>query len=172
VACVKICITGPESSGKSTLAKVLSQQFSVPLVDEKARQYLLSLGRKHKLADLTEIASLQFKAEVEAKKKSKCIICDTDLLTIKIWAEDKYKASVGLVEENLKEQLADFYVVCYPDLTWQQDPLREDEHRRLEIFNKYVEVLNELNANYAIIKGIGAGRRERAIAQVDAFLNR
>jgi nicotinamide riboside kinase len=172
VTCVKICLTGPESSGKSALAKTLSDHFGAALVEEQARQYLLNLGREHALTDLTEIAKLQHEAELKVKIDSKIIVSDTDLLTLKIWAEDKYDATVGFVEENLKEQLADLYLVCFPDLNWEHDELREDEHRRNAIYDKYIQLLDYLNANYKVVKGSGIPRKEMAIDKVNSFLNR
>ena len=87
----KIIITGPESSGKTTLAKALAAHFKTVSVPEFAREYIDQLGRPYVESDLLEIAKGQLRLENEmAKRASNFLFCDTDLITIKIWALDKF----------------------------------------------------------------------------------
>ena len=53
---LRIAITGPESSGKTTLAKNLAKVFSAAYIPEFARQYLQEKGLKYDQWDLDEIA--------------------------------------------------------------------------------------------------------------------
>ena len=170
MACVRICITGPESTGKSTLIKHLSAHFGFPYVDEMARSYLDSLNRAHAFEDLYQIAQLQQKAISEASKKGDILFCDTDLLTIKIWAQDKYKKEIAFVEEHYQSKKADLYLLCYPDLEWQPDPQREDEYRLKEIYQFYVGMLIDMDANYVVVKGQGENRSKLAEEAVKEFL--
>ena len=57
-----ICLTGPESTGKATLAHQLAERFHAPLVPEVARAYL---GERSSYGpdDLLEIARLQLAFE-------------------------------------------------------------------------------------------------------------
>ena len=48
----KIIVTGPESSGKSTLAKVLSKYFKIPSSKEYAREYLKNFHKDYTQEDL------------------------------------------------------------------------------------------------------------------------
>lgn len=57
-----IVITGPESSGKTTLANQLSAYWKVPLVKEVARDYLKEIY-SYQQHDLLEIAKQQHKQE-------------------------------------------------------------------------------------------------------------
>jgi nicotinamide riboside kinase len=119
---LKIILTGPESCGKTTLARQLAQYFDVPLVEEYVREYFekkqtsrrkIGTGSQYKEADLKEIAMGQIAAEKKAEnalfkqltrkkntKKPPFFICDTDVLTIKIWSEEKY----GRCDEWISEQ--------------------------------------------------------------------
>ena len=81
----KIIVTGPECSGKTTLSKSLSKNFNSKLINEFARNYLTNKNNKYNVESLLEIAKNQYKLE---NQKSKTIICDTDLLTIKILLQD------------------------------------------------------------------------------------
>ena len=92
------------------------------------------------------------------------------MLTIKIWAQDKYEQEIQLVEEQYQKQQADLYLLCYPDLDWQSDPLREDEHRLMEIYLFYIGMLEYMDAKYTVIKGEGAERFESAKEAVSDFL--
>ena len=76
----KILFTGPESSGKSTIARWASKQFQGTYVPEYARAYLQDLGRAYELGDLIEIACGQVSGEEQVLKESGRIFCDTSLL--------------------------------------------------------------------------------------------
>ena len=75
-------LTGPESSGKTTLATQLSESLKVPLVQEVSREYLngkimenpdFSYSQSH----LLEIARLQHKQEIDKTSlQPESIICD------------------------------------------------------------------------------------------------
>src|SRR5688572_19522645 len=54
-----ITIVGPESSGKTTLARELASIFGAPWVPEYAREYLEGLGRPYVENDLNRIAEGQ-----------------------------------------------------------------------------------------------------------------
>src|SRR5690606_11319753 len=85
--------TGPESSGKTTLAQQLGAAFQAPLVGEASRDYLSALYAKHPgyrytQDDLLHIARLQLTRERAALREgSSTLVCDTDLLVIVIWSE-------------------------------------------------------------------------------------
>ncbi len=57
-----IVMTGPESSGKTTLAKQLADCWNVPLVPEIARDYLRGKD-SYQQHDLVEIAKQQHQQE-------------------------------------------------------------------------------------------------------------
>ncbi len=57
-----ITIVGPESSGKTTLARELASRYSAPWVPEYARKYLEGLGRPYDENDLVRIAQGQLEA--------------------------------------------------------------------------------------------------------------
>ena len=171
MASVKICIIGPESTGKSTLTKELSKHFGFPLVNEISRQYLEDLGRKHSFEDLESMAIAQANAEKECTILSKPFFCDTDLLTYKIWAQDKFDKEITFVEQNYEQNKANLYLLCYPDLEWHPDPLREDEHRLMVIYQFYIDHLEHMDVPYRVIKGTGDVRLKNATQVVSEFLS-
>jgi len=156
----RIAIIGPESSGKSTLAKFIEKEFDGYLVDEYAREYLLNIDNpsKHLIEDLIEIAKVQFDKSIDIESKKKICICDTEMLTMKIWAEDKFKYCPMEIETLFQNQKFDLYLLCKPDIKWEYDILREDEDRRDYIFEVYKKYCNVFNFNYIEIEGDSKSR--------------
>ena len=64
---IKFIVTGPESSGKTTMCKAISKYFKINYVDEYAREYLNNLNRSYNKPDLLKIA--QFQKNLENKRR-------------------------------------------------------------------------------------------------------
>ena len=145
----KVIVTGPESSGKTTLCKALAKHFNIPFTKEYAREFLNQLNRDYIQDDLLEIA----KGQLEAEHNSQLL--DTDLITIKIWSEYKYGNCAKWVTDKIEEQKKEnrFYLLCRPDIPWKADPLRENPFEREELFKIYKKELERLGAEYTIIEG-------------------
>ncbi|MEX2367263.1 MAG: ATP-binding protein, partial [Pseudohongiellaceae bacterium] len=91
--------TGPESSGKTTLAGQLADYYRAPLVTEISREYLqkkMSAERhwRYDQNDLLTIAKQQNQLELNlGAYDPQAIVCDTDLLVLIVWSEVKYGIS-------------------------------------------------------------------------------
>ncbi len=165
---LQMVITGPECSGKSTLSKALSEVLNEPWVTEFARTYLKDIDRPYRSEDLVEIARGQLagikKAITEADK---LVIIDTGIEVIDIWHRDK----LGPLPEELQAMRnawqPDLYLLCKPDLPYKPHPLREDEHRRDELFGIYKQILAD--EMHVLISGDSDRRLEIALAAIRAF---
>lgn len=166
----KVVFTGPESTGKSTLAKQLSETLGCSCVKEYARTYLKQLNRPYVQEDLLQMAKGQVEAESLAKKTSNQLICDTDLLTIKVWSEFKYGNCDPWIVKELKNNLPDLYLICYPDLKWEYDPQRENPNDRIELFQIYVTEVEKLGIPFGIIKGEGLQRIENGVLAIEKII--
>ena len=150
---IKISFVGPESSGKSTLAKTLASRLNCPLIHEYAREYLENT-KKYSFSDLNKIAVEQAaRFQNSIKKKDKYLIADTCLVDIEIWSEAKYKVLDPKIEELSKSEIFDIYFLCKPDIPWEADPLRENPKKRDDLFKKFNKKLTQRNLNYFIVKG-------------------
>ena len=135
---IKIVFTGPESSGKTTIAKRLAQDFKVPLVAEYARIYLDQLERPYQQSDLWEIAQGQLVAEkTGAESNPNYLICDTDLWTLLIWSEEKFQSVDPRISKAVSQQKTDLYLLLQPTLPWKYDPQRENPSDRDRLFQIY-----------------------------------
>jgi len=143
----KIIFTGPESTGKTTAATKMSVHLDLPLVEEYARQYLIDNGPQYKMSDLYNILNKQYDDEESAQLQSEVIICDTDWLTIDIWAKEKFnkriKPPYDLAERH--------YILCPPDIPWEQDPLRENPNDRERLYEIYMHEILRLGVSFEII---------------------
>ncbi|MGB3587118.1 MAG: ATP-binding protein, partial [Tunicatimonas sp.] len=139
---IKIITTGPESSGKSTLAQALAGYYQVVWVPEYARDYLNKLNRPYQEEDLLKIAKGQIKREDEAAKgKPDLLICDTSLMVIKIWSEYRYRRCHPWILKQIERRPLDLYLLCTPDIPWEPDPQRENPTNRDELFLLYQQAL-------------------------------
>jgi len=158
-----IAIVGPESTGKTTLAKQLAAELNAELVDEYAREYLENLDRPYEKDDLFAIAKKQYENEQRALRCGKpFVVCDTDLLVIRVWSEVKYGEAPEEIAEIAAQQPPRFYLLTRPDLPWVADPLRENPDDREMLFETYERLLREMNVDFAVVDSIGEDRLKKA----------
>jgi len=157
---LKIIVTGPESSGKTTLCNSLSKHFNLPFSKEYAREYLANLKRDYNPDDLLKIAKEQLKTE------NRLQLLDTDLITLKIWSEYKYGSCDKWILTQIEKQKSEnrFYLLCSPDIPWQADKQRENPNNRKELFEIYKQELGNLEHNYFIVEG--ENRTEHSISKI------
>ena len=161
----KIIITGPESSGKTTLCNALSKHFNLPFSKEYAREYLNTLKRDYNPDDLLKIAKGQLQTENGLQ------ILDTDLITLKIWSEYKYGSCDKWILTQIEKQKSEnrFYLLCSPDIPWQADKQRENPNDREELFEIYKQELDDLEHNYFIVEG--ENRIENSILKISPLIS-
>ena len=169
----KVAVTGPESTGKSLLSQQLAQEFNTVWVPEYAREYLLKLPEPQKYIeeDLLNIAKGQLISEDQLiQSASEILICDTELLVIKIWSEFKYNRCHPWIIEQINIRKYDLYLLCNPDIPWEYDPLRENPALREYFYIKFLKELNRMEVNYIEIKGDYEQRLETAINEIKLLL--
>ena len=167
---IHVVLTGPESSGKTTMTLSLSERLKGRIVEEYARDYLEKKNGIYSREDLRIMAFGQFSQQLEALNEDvELVISDTCLLTISIWEEWKYNVGDSFIEEWLGLQQVDLYLLCKPDIEWESDPLRESELDREKIFNIYEEKLKSMKIPYQIVSGEGDARLDLAIEYVQNY---
>lgn len=165
----RVSLTGPEASGKSTLAAQLAAHYGTRFVPEYARQYLTDDGPAYTLADIEQIARGQLLAEDQlAAQARELLFCDTDLLVIKIWAENAFGSCPAWVLAELDRPRYALTLLLAPDLPWQPDPLREhpDPAQRWHFHALYYAELQAREWPFAEISGPPAQRLAQAHAAV------
>jgi NadR type nicotinamide-nucleotide adenylyltransferase len=153
----RFAFTGPESSGKTTLSIALADNFNARWIPEFARDYLEQLSGTYSQYDLDLIARGQLELLQKAENEA-IVLCDTEMLVLKIWSEFKYGNCSPLIENAFKEQEFDHYFLCRPDIPWEDDPLREHPEQREQLFDLYHKYLIEYNLPFTIVEGDLANR--------------
>ena len=168
---LKIIVTGPECSGKTTLCKVLSEHFKISFTEEYAREYLTSIGKNYQKNDLLKIAKGQLENEQITTNNHRLSLYDTDLITIKIWNNYKYGRCDKWILEQIKKQKSEerFYFLCKPDIPWKADPLRETPTNRLKLFKIYKKELEKLGHGYFVVEG--ENRLEDSISKISNLIS-
>ncbi len=172
-SCIKIAVIGAESTGKTELCEALAKHYQAALVPEFARIYFQKADiNNYQIEDLEKIAKEQIQLEQAANESGKkIIICDTNLITIKIWAELEFNACPNSILQSMQQGKPDFYLITANDLPWQKDPLRQNKFSRDLIFERNIEEIKAQNKSYAIVKGANTARLQSALIGINTFLN-
>ena len=112
----KIIITGPESSGKSTLCKALSLHFKIPFNEEFARVFLDQLRRQYEKDDLLKIFD-EFNKSIDSYQKAINIKPDFQVLRQKF--KDNMKEVLSKVNQLKIDELSN--IVNARKLEYQLD---------------------------------------------------
>jgi NadR type nicotinamide-nucleotide adenylyltransferase len=148
----RFAITGPESSGKSTLSNALADHYQTTWSPEFAREYLEKRNGQYVQSDIDEIAKGQLAMWQQARTEN-IHFCDTEMLVLKIWSEFKYGNCSSFIKNAFQEQQFDHYFLCRPDIPWEDDPLREHPEQREQLFDLYHKSLIEYNLPFTIVEG-------------------
>ena len=174
--CLRVVLYGPESTGKTTLAKALADHYQTVWVPEFARTYLQEKWDKEQavctLEDLPIIAQGQLAVENAAiQKANKLILCDTNILVTKVWSETHFK---GYCAPELNTILAqthyDLYLLTSIDVPWEKDDLRDRPNDREQMFIYFKQQLVTYNFPFLVLEGNPKERVEKAVTAIDQLL--
>lgn len=169
----RIAVVGPESTGKSELSKALAIHYNGVFVPEYARTYVEELGREYTFDDVCFIAAKQVEEQVVYSNAIVPVFFDTEMIITKVWLEYCYKNVPAFVDENIKSGYFDLYLLCFPDLPWVADPVREhggDE--RVFFYEWYKREIEQTAKPCVVISGFGDNRTRNAIEAIDRFIAR
>jgi NadR type nicotinamide-nucleotide adenylyltransferase len=161
----RVCLTGPESTGKSELASRLARALGAVRSEEFARQYVETHGNDLTAADVEPIARGQMALEDRAAAEaSRLLILDTDLLSTVVYARHYYGSCPRWIEEEARRRCGGLYLLLDTDVPWQPDSARSaggDE--REDLFDAFRAVLDEFETEWRIISGDAEARLAAAL---------
>ena len=169
----KIVVTGPESTGKSTLCEQLAMNYKTLWVPEYAREYLMKLGRPYTYDDLLIIAKGQIEQEdrITASSDNSLIFIDTDMYVMKVWCEYVFGKCHSFILNEIVNRKYDVYLLCNTDLPWVADELREypDLKSREELYHMYKDLMINQSTQWFDISGNYEERLLNAISFIDGL---
>ena len=168
----RVCVFGPESTGKSTLAAQLAAHYGTRHVAEWARTWLDPRGGRCEPADIPVIALGQRAAEdALARQARRVLFCDTDALTTALWSEILFGSCPEEVAALARERRYALTLLLDVDVPWVDDRQRFLRDERQVFFARCEEALRAHDRPYVRVGGSWARRWEIAVAAVDDLLS-
>ncbi len=171
MASARVVLTGPECTGKTTLAAQLAMRFGAPWVPEAARRYVETVSADLSAATVEPIARLGMRLADEALAAAPPLcLFDTDLVSTVVYARHYYGQCPPWIEAEARARRADLYLLGLPDLPWTPDGVRDRPTNRAELLAAFEGALHEIGARVVRIGGLGETRLARAESAMREWL--
>lgn len=158
----KIVVTGPESCGKTSLCNYLAIRYKGKMIPEYSRDYLFKNPEYPDALAIEEMGVEQERLNNPDFVSHPIIFCDTDALNYLIWSVEIYGRHSKNLEMILEKNQAALYLLCFPDIPWSPDPLRQNPNDRERLFKLYLFEIYKLKLPFCLVSGIGIQRFNRA----------
>lgn len=174
---MKIVCYGPESTGKSTLSRKLTQHYHTAYIPEFARDYLQEKydrsGEACSYEDLMPIVYGQRALESRAREEGhELLICDTDLLETLVYSKAYFNKVPAAMQEMAASDHVNLYLLMDIDIPWEKDDLRDRPEQREALFELFKNELDLRDKNYVVISGSNTVRFNTAVATIDAIIKK
>ena len=171
-AIVKIALFGPESTGKTTLAKQLAAHYDTVWTPEFARDYLQEKwDKEQKICDVNDmlpIAYGQVKLENEnLAVANKYLFCDTNLLVTKVFSEMYYNYCDPLLAKAAQEHEYDLFFLTDIDVPWEKDDIRDKSEGRESVFEIFKQSLISNKKPFITLSGNRELRLKKAVRIIE-----
>ena len=169
---IKIALFGPESTGKTTLAKQLAEYYETEWVPEFARDYLQEKWEENQhicvADDMMPIAYGQTALENEKLSKAKkYLFCDTNLMVTKVFSEMYYGFCDPLLNEAALEHEYDLFFLTDIDVPWEKDDIRDTPDGRETVFSVFKQSLIQTKKPFIILSGNKESRLAKATSIIE-----
>lgn len=172
----RICVVGAESTGTTTMARALAEHYRTVWAPEYGRLYSeakLPCGDSYRwdTSEFTFIAEQQTALEDRlAREANRVLICDTDAFATSIWHERYMGCRSPQVEVIASARRYALYLVTDVDIPFVQDGLRDGEHIREWMHERFVTALARQGKRFAVLSGPHETRLRNAVDLVDGVL--
>lgn len=175
---MRIAILGAESTGKTTLARALAQEFRSPWVPEYLRRFCDERGRTPRRDEQSLILETQILHEHIACREAErthapLVICDTAPLMTAVYSDYVF-GDRALYARALEHHLNYRHTLLLEnDIDWIADGLQRDgAHVREPIFECLRANLDAAGVSYSLIDENGHARTLNAMHVIDTLLKR
>jgi HTH-type transcriptional regulator, transcriptional repressor of NAD biosynthesis genes len=162
-----VCLYGPESTGKSTIAKRLAEIYKTEFVPEVSKEIISS--NKFTVEDIIRIGHEQMnRVKEKSKTANKILFCDTDVITTQIYSQHYLGVVPPVLFELEKEIHYDQYFLFDIDVPWVADGLRDLGDKRTEMMEAFKSELEKRGIDYLLVSGNYVDRAEKIIYEINS----
>ena len=163
---MRVAILGAECTGKTYLARALSQQLQsdhpgTVWVAEYLREWCETHGRTPHADEQRPIAQVQME-RLQAHPKAPIVLSDTAPLMTAVYSDIIFSDS-SLYSWAVEQHRAfDLTLVAAPDLPWVADGFQRDGDTRERVDQRLREVLVRYGLGFSVVYGTGEARTQGA----------
>jgi HTH-type transcriptional regulator, transcriptional repressor of NAD biosynthesis genes len=151
-----VVIMGAESTGKTTLAELLAEEFQTTWVPEYGRTHYEERGGRLDLADYVTIAEVHRQhEELAALSANRYVFCDTNAITTMFFSHYYNRDSLPALHDYANEcrQRYAHVFVCDDDIPFEQDGWRDTLEWRTRMQGMVLHDLRVRSVPFTIVSG-------------------
>lgn len=168
----RVSIVGPESTGKSVLARRVAEHFHTVYVSEYARGCIDAYGGNVEPGMFELFVRGQAASEAAlARQANRLLVCDTDAFTTALYHELYVGGCPGWIVDEADRRTYDLYLLTRPDTPYTPDPQRQHPDRREWFFERFRRWLEERGRRYVVIEGGWEERFAQACGAIEPLLS-
>ncbi len=171
---IRVVVTGSESTGKTSLAKLLADHFGAEFVPEFVREFAEEKQGPIGFADHGLIArgqmALEDKHAALAALGNALVIQDTDLLSTVVYCDHYFGGCPAWISDLARERRPDLYLLLGIDVPWIADGIRDRGDRREEMHGLFLAAVAASGSRYVEVDGTWDLRWTQACDAVQAIL--
>ena len=167
----RVCLFGPESTGKTTLGRALALHYGAELIPEYGRTYAEAHGQGFTARDAMKIVEGHLAGVALAMRSgAPVVIEDTDPVLTAIWCDVLLGARDPWFDQF--SDTADLYLLTGIDVPFEPDAIRffPDEAARRDFHDRCRRELERRGLPYVEVTGSKLQRLSTAIEAIDARL--
>lgn len=171
----RVALVGAESTGTTTLSRALAERFRTAWVPEFGRFY--TEGKqpsetRWQTPEFAFIAGMQNRMEdAYARLADRILFCDTNAWATRLWHERYMGALDPSVDALARGRRYDLVILTGDEIPFVDDGMRDGEHIRHSMQERFRELLEEEGIPYIEVRGSIEERLAQALPVCEALLS-
>jgi len=165
----RVVVAGAESTGKTTLARLLAERCHTAWLPEYGREHMDGMNRHPIPEDIELIARGHMEREdALVRKANRLLVCDTDLMVTCILSEYYFGVCPEWIKNASYERQYDLYLLTDKDIPWEEDAFqREGPKARDMLHHRFIQELKKRDLLYILISGTAEERLETSLKAIN-----